>query len=197
MNENILIAMLIGYLAGSIPFGLLITKFAGEGDVRAIGSGNIGATNVLRTGRISLAALTLLADIFKGLLPVVIVNMLFGGFEFGLVAGFAALIGHMFSIWLKFKGGKGVATFIGAAFGFNWLLGIAFIAVWIAIAFAFRYSSLAALVAVSATSLLAVSIADPLVALVVFMMGTLVLMRHRSNIERLITGEEDKIGQKK
>ncbi len=196
MLSDIIIALLIGYFAGSIPFGLIITRLAGEGDVRAIGSGNIGATNVLRTGRKLLAVLTLVADILKGLIPPLIVNHFFGGIELGLLAGFAALIGHMFPLWLKFKGGKGVATYIGAALGIYWPAGLAFIGIWLLMAIVFRYSSLSALIAAFCAPLYTFFTADNLIATTLCLMSILVIMRHRSNIERLIAGQEDKIGQK-
>lgn len=186
----------VGYLFGSIPFGLIITKFAGMGDVRDIGSGNIGATNVLRTGKKPLAALTLAADIFKGFLPTLLISNYFDLIPFGIIAGFMALIGHMFPIWLKFKGGKGVATYIGVAFGFFWPSGLSFIVIWLLMAVIFRYSSLSALVACLLTPLITFFMTEEIIATTLFVMSILVLIRHRSNIERLITGEEDKIGQK-
>lgn len=196
MTNELIISALIGYLGGSIPFGLLITQLAGLGDVRAIGSGNIGATNVLRTGNKFLAAFTLVADILKGLIPVLIVSSMYGLIAAGLFAGFFAILGHMFPIWLKFKGGKGVATYIGVSFGFFWPAGVVFIIVWLLMAYAFRYSSLSALIACLVTPLFAFINADILIAISLFLMSILVIMRHRSNIERLIAGEEDKIGQK-
>jgi glycerol-3-phosphate acyltransferase PlsY len=139
------IAALIGYLIGSVPFGLLLTKAAGLGDVRNIGSGNIGATNVLRTGNKKIAALTLLLDGLKGAVPVLLLNY-FGGPQAGMIAGLAAMTGHIFPVWLGFKGGKGVATSLGVLFGLYWPLGFIFIGVWLALAFTFRISSIAALV---------------------------------------------------
>ena len=140
-----LAALVVGYALGSIPFGLLLTRAAGLGDVRAIGSGNIGATNVLRTGRKDIAAATLLLDGLKGTAAVLI----FAHFSpsAGVVAGFAAFLGHIFPVWLKFKGGKGVATFLGCLFGFAWPAGLAFCAIWLLVAKLWRYSSLSALVA--------------------------------------------------
>lgn len=190
------LSALVGYVFGSIPFGLILTKLAGLGDVREIGSGNIGATNVLRTGKKPLAALTLLADILKGLLPTLFVTAYFELIPYGLIAGFMALIGHMFPVWLKFKGGKGVATYIGVAFGFFWPSGVCFILSWLVVAFLFRYSSLSALVACLVTPFVTFFLTEEIIATTLFVMSILVLIRHRSNIERLIAGEEDKIGQK-
>lgn len=190
------LSALAGYVFGSIPFGLILTKLAGLGDVREIGSGNIGATNVLRTGKKPLAALTLLADILKGLLPTLFVTAYFELIPYGLIAGFMALIGHMFPVWLKFKGGKGVATYIGVAFGFFWPSGVCFILSWLVVAFLFRYSSLSALVACLVTPFVTFFLTEEIIATTLFVMSILVLIRHRSNIERLIAGEEDKIGQK-
>ena len=190
------LSALVGYVFGSIPFGLILTKLAGLGDVREIGSGNIGATNVLRTGKKPLAALTLLADILKGLIPTLFVTAYFELIPYGLIAGFMALIGHMFPVWLKFKGGKGVATYIGVAFGFFWPSGVCFILSWLVVAFLFRYSSLSALVACLVTPFVSFFLTEEIIATTLFVMSILVLIRHRSNIERLIAGEEDKIGQK-
>ena len=190
------LSALAGYVFGSIPFGLILTKLAGLGDVREIGSGNIGATNVLRTGKKPLAALTLLADILKGLIPTLFVTAYFELIPYGLIAGFMALIGHMFPVWLKFKGGKGVATYIGVAFGFFWPSGVCFILSWLVVAFLFRYSSLSALVACLVTPFVSFFLTEEIIATTLFVMSILVLIRHRSNIERLIAGEEDKIGQK-
>lgn len=190
------LSALAGYVFGSIPFGLILTKLAGLGDVREIGSGNIGATNVLRTGKKPLAVLTLLADILKGLIPTLLVATYFELIPHGLIAGFMALIGHMFPVWLKFKGGKGVATYIGVAFGFFWPSGLCFILAWLVVAFLFRYSSLSALVACLVTPFVTFFLTEEIIATTLFVMSILVLIRHRSNIERLIAGEEDKIGQK-
>lgn len=190
------LSLLVGYVFGSIPFGLILTRLAGLGDVRDIGSGNIGATNVLRTGKKTLAVLTLLADILKGLIPTLLISSYFGLIPYGILAGFMALIGHMFPIWLKFKGGKGVATYIGVAFGFFWPSGLSFILAWLVVAFLFRYSSLSALVACLVTPLVTFFLTEEIIATTLFVMSILVLIRHRSNIERLIAGEEDKIGQK-
>lgn len=197
MAVDLILSALFGYFLGSIPFGLLLTKMAGHGDVRDIGSGNIGATNVLRTGSKALAAFTLLADMLKGLIPVLVVSWSLGLVPFGIVAGFAALLGHMFPVWLKFKGGKGVATYIGTCFGISFYLGLAFIGIWLAMAFLFKISSLSALVAASLVPFLALWFADPVVSLTLLAMSLLVIIRHRENVGRLLSGSEDRIGQKK
>jgi glycerol-3-phosphate acyltransferase PlsY len=191
------IAAVTGYLFGSVPFGLLLTRAAGLGDVRAIGSGNIGTTNVLRTGRKGLAAATLLLDAGKGAAAALIFDR--WGIEYAVVAGIAAVLGHCFPVWLSFRGGKGVATGLGVLFGLAWPLGLAACAVWLAMAFALRYSSLAALVAFALSPVAALILAghDRLpVALAAGLVAALVFLRHRDNIRRLRRGEETKIGAK-
>ena len=187
-------AFLFGYLLGSIPFGLVLTKLAGTQDLRSIGSGNIGATNVLRTGNKGLAAATLLLDMLKGTLAVVAVG-LYAGPDAAMAAGLGAFLGHLFPVWLKFKGGKGVATYIGVLLGLFWPAALAFIGVWIGIALVTRYSSLAALVA---------SVATPLFLFwsqhlaLTFMFGVftaLLWIMHRENLARLVNGTEGKIGK--
>ena len=192
---QLLAAAAFGYLIGSVPFGLLITRAAGLGDIRDIGSGNIGATNVLRTGNKAIAAATLACDILKGALPVWIVTFV-GGPIGCLVAGFFAFVGHCYPAWLNFQGGKGVATFIGVLFGYNWLFAIVFAATWLATAAAFRFSSLAALVATTIVpiAIWALGYGDYLVP--VLAMGAMIFWRHRDNISRLLSGEESRIGQK-
>lgn len=185
-------ALLFGYLLGSIPFGLLITRAAGLGDVRSIGSGNIGATNVLRTGNKGLAALTLVLDALKGAAAVLIAAR--WGAELGIAAGFAAFLGHLFPIWLGFKGGKGVATYLGVAAAFAWQAALAFAAVWLAVAFLTRYSSLAALVAAIAVPLTLFLIGRVDYAVVIAVMSVLVYVKHRANISRLMNGTESRIG---
>ncbi|MEL6751508.1 MAG: glycerol-3-phosphate 1-O-acyltransferase PlsY [Pseudomonadota bacterium] len=189
-----LIALATGYIAGSVPFGLFVTRMGGAGDVRSIGSGNIGATNVLRTGRKGLAALTLLLDALKGLLPVLWFAQF--GENAAALAGLGAFLGHCYPVWLKFQGGKGIATFVGVVLGFGpWLLGV-FAVVWLGVAYLTRYSSLAALcatVAVSITALVFFSI--PLAAACIAM-TVLTYWRHRANISRLRDGSEGKIGAK-
>ena len=187
-----IVAVILGYLSGSIPFGLLFTRWAGLGDVRAIGSGNIGATNVLRTGNKKLAALTLLADAVKGTLPILVMKAL-GGESAGLIAGLAAFAGHLFPVWLGFKGGKGVATNIGILFGLYWPLGLIFLAVWLAMALLFRMSSLSALTASALSPLWAWLLGKPTLVLALLLIGLLIWIMHRANIARLLKGEEAKI----
>ena len=190
-----ILAATLSYLSGSIPFGLLLTKVAGKGDVREIGSGNIGATNVLRTGSKVLAAGTLLCDLLKGFFPVLI------AFKWGIgsaaIAALASLLGHMFPVWLGFKGGKGVATFIGTLLGIAWPLALAFCAVWLVMALVFRISSLAAIVATLLTPLGGLVFGSPVMVLALTIMCALIIYRHRENIQRLIKGEESKISFKK
>ena len=193
----LIVGCIFGYLLGSIPFGLLLTRAAGYGDIRAIGSGNIGATNVLRTGNKKLALLTLLLDGGKGAAAVLIVNY-FGQDNASLFAGLFAVIGHMFPVWLKFRGGKGVATTLGTVFACAPLAGLVACAIWLITALAFRYSSLAALTALLLTPPVAQFIYhDAALAGVCSIMAFLVWTRHRANIRRLLTGEEPKIGKKK
>ncbi len=194
LSTGSLAALAVGYLLGSIPFGVILTRLAGTEDLRTIGSGNIGATNVLRTGRKGLAAATLLGDALKGTAAVLICAQ-WGGAA-GVVAGFGAFFGHLFPVWLGFKGGKGVATYIGALFGVAWPAGLAFAAIWLGTAFASRYSSLSALLASAATPLV-LFLMGAKVAAVVFLVMTVVLFaKHRPNIERLRAGTETRIGQK-
>lgn len=191
---QILAALVFGYLLGSIPFGLLVTRAAGLGDVRKIGSGNIGATNVLRTGSKGLAAATLLLDALKGTLPALLAARY--GAEAGAIAGAGALLGHVFPVWLGFKGGKGVATYIGVLAALAWQVALVFAAVWLVMAAIFRYSSLAALVACTVVPV-ALYVRDlPQFALAFLLMSLLVFYKHRANIERLLAGTESKIGAK-
>ncbi len=185
-------ALIFGYLLGSIPFGLLLTRIAGLGDVRAIGSGNIGATNVLRTGNKGLAALTLAADIAKGL-SAVLIGLQWGP-DTGIIAGFGAFIGHLFPLWLKFKGGKGVATYIGVLLGLHWpsMLGIAMI--WLLMAAVTRYSSIASLTAAAATPAMLAYFGQWQAMEMFAVLTILVYLRHGSNISRLLQGKESKIG---
>jgi glycerol-3-phosphate acyltransferase PlsY len=187
-------AFALGYLLGSIPFGLLLTKLFGGPDIRSVGSGNIGATNVLRTGRKGLAAATLLCDMLKGTASVVIARHVFGP-EAALVAGFGAFLGHLFPVWLGFKGGKGVATFIGVLLGFSWIAVLVYAAIWAVIAVATRYSSLSGLLACAATPAILWSLGQPTQAKLFFVLAILVFITHRANISRLIAGTESKIGQ--
>ena len=192
----LLAAIVVGYLLGSIPFGVIVTRAAGVGDVRNIGSGNIGATNVLRTGRRDLALITLVADAGKAMLAVVILRAIYGE-DAGAVAGAAAFTGHLFPVWLGFKGGKGVATFFGVMLTINWEIGVIAAALWILTAAIFRISSLAALVAVALTPLSMLALGQPLSFLVAALfMGVLIYIRHDANIRRLLAGQEPRIGAK-
>ena len=191
-----LIAVLsLGYLLGSIPFGYVLTKMAGLGDVRSIGSGNIGATNVLRTGNKKLAAATLLLDALKATVAAVVAQLVFGE-NAGLLAGFAAFIGHLFPIWLGFKGGKGVATYIGMLLGVAPLMVLVFAVAWLSVAFITRYSSLSALVATLAIPVVLWILGVEEAALITSAMTVITFWRHKTNIERLIAGTESKIGKK-
>jgi glycerol-3-phosphate acyltransferase PlsY len=193
-------AAALGYLLGSIPFGLLLTRLSGLGDIRAIGSGNIGATNVLRTGHKGLAALTLLLDALKGTVAVLI------GYRFGaaygyaidgaVIAGLAAFIGHIFPVWLRFKGGKGVATYIGVIGGLFWPAAVIFCGVWLATAYTTRYSSVSALAASIATPVTLFALGYVIEAILALVMTALLLWKHSANIQRLLRGEEPKIGAK-
>lgn len=190
------LALILGYALGSIPFGLILTRFAGLGDVRAIGSGNIGATNVLRTGRKDIAAATLVLDAAKGAVAVLAATWLWG-YEAGMVAGIAAFAGHIFPVWLGFKGGKGVATYIGILLALDWRIGLIFCAVWLVIAFAQRYSSLAALTAAATAPLFAFSFSGPELTIATLILSAALYITHRENIVRLARGTETRIGQKK
>ncbi|HKA72190.1 MAG TPA: glycerol-3-phosphate 1-O-acyltransferase PlsY [Xanthobacteraceae bacterium] len=188
-------ALAFGYLLGSIPFGLILTRLAGTQDIRAIGSGNIGATNVLRTGRKGLAAATLLCDLLKGTVAVLVTHHFFGP-DLAVLAGIGAFLGHLFPVWLKFKGGKGVATYIGVLLALAWPAALAFGVIWIAVAALTRYSSLAALVAAAATPVILWLNEDLQEAEVFLLLTVLIFFSHRANIARLIKGTEGKIGQK-
>lgn len=204
----LLALFLIGYISGSIPFGLILTKLAGLGDVRAIGSGNTGATNVLRTGHKGLAAATLLLDMLKGLFPIILAYLFFshGGDRIpAIAAGFGALIGHIFPIWLKFRGGKGVATYIGVLVGMYWPAALVFCLVWLASAILFRYSSLSALIASAIVPFVPLAAAPltpgvfqiPLICGTLSIFSLIVFATHHENIARLRQGKESKIGDKK
>lgn len=192
---NFLFLIVLSYLLGSIPFGWVLTKIAGLGDIRSIGSGNIGATNVLRTGRKGLAALTLALDAGKGAAAVAIAAYAYPSME--QFAGLAALLGHMYPIWLKFKGGKGVATAVGALLTLSWPVGLSACGVWLAMAYAFRYSSLSALIATAAAPALAWIFGYHDLIWLLIVMAVLIYIKHAANILRLIRGQESKIGQKK
>jgi glycerol-3-phosphate acyltransferase PlsY len=195
---SILAALVGGYLLGSIPFGVVLTRFAGLGDIRKIGSGNIGATNVLRTGRKGLAAATLLLDGAKGAVAVLIAAV--WGTDTALAAGFGALLGHLFPVWLNFKGGKGVATALGILLTIEWPVGIATCLTWLIVALVFRFSSLAALVAVAAAPIYAWLLtpeSDLEVSVFAALVAVLVWAKHHANIRRLLRGEEPRIGANK
>ncbi len=182
-----------GYLLGSIPFGLLLTRSAGLGDIRKIGSGSIGATNVLRTGRKSLAAATVLLDGGKGALAVLIAQH--WGPDTAMLAGCAAVVGHLFPIWLRFKGGKGVATSLGVLLMLDWRIGLLACATWLVVALISRYSSVASLSALALSPVFAWFIASRQLAAVALFIAVLVWIRHHQNIRRLLNGQEPKIGQ--
>ncbi len=187
------LAIVIGYLLGSIPFGLLLTRFAGGGDLRQVGSGNIGATNVLRTGRKGLAALTLLLDLAKGALAVWIgARLLDGG---GAIAGALAFIGHCYPVWLRFAGGKGVATMMGVALALHWPVGLVFALVWIGALAALRWSSVGGMSAAVSAPIAAFAFGRFDLVPVLLAMTLILLWRHRANIARLIAGTEPKVGK--
>ena len=188
-------AFILGYLLGSIPFGLILTRFAGTQDLRSIGSGNIGATNVLRTGRKGLAAATLIGDMLKGTVAVIITGY-FGGPNAAMLAALGAFLGHLFPVWLKFRGGKGVAVYIGVLLGLLWPAALAFCAIWLVVAYLSRYSSLAALVASLVTPILLWSLGQIALAALFAVLTLLLFYMHRENIKRLQAGTEGKIGQK-
>ena len=190
----LLAPFLLGYLLGSIPFGLLLTRAAGLGDIRKVGSGNIGATNVLRTGRKGLAAATLLLDALKGVVAVLIADQIGELAAVGAAAG--AVIGHMFPVWLSFKGGKGVATTLGIMWGLSWPVGAIACAAWLVFAALFRYSSRAALLAVVIAAIAAWFFTDPRAATLLTLLVPLVWVRHHENIGRLLKGTETRIGQR-
>lgn len=186
------LSAILGYVLGSVPFGLLLTKAAGLGDVRSIGSGNIGATNVLRTGSKPVAIATLICDVLKGTIPVLVAAH-FYDFNASLVAGFAAMAGHIFPIWLGFKGGKGVATLIGVLFGLHWPIAFIFLAVWLVFASAFKFSSLAALASSMLLPIWALLLGHLELALPLTVLAVVIWITHRANISRLINKTESKI----
>jgi glycerol-3-phosphate acyltransferase PlsY len=188
------VPFLLGYLLGSIPFGLLLTRAAGLGDIRNVGSGNIGATNVLRTGRKGLAAATLILDALKGAAAVLLAAEL--GHLPAVAAAAGAVLGHMFPVWLSFKGGKGVATTLGVMWGLSWLVGAVACVAWLLVALLFRYSSLAALIAVAIAAIAAWFVTDARSAILLTLLVPLVWARHHANIARLLNGTEPKIGQR-
>jgi glycerol-3-phosphate acyltransferase PlsY len=189
-----LAALAFGYLCGSIPFGVILTRLAGTADIRSIGSGSIGATNVLRTGRKGLALATLIGDALKGTVAVLIVAQLFGR-ELALATALGAFIGHLFPVWLRFNGGKGVATYIGLLLALAWPVALAFCLLWLAVAAVSRYSSLAGLIASALTPLFLGLVGQRPEALLFVLLTVLLWWRHRENIMRLIGGTESRIGQ--
>jgi glycerol-3-phosphate acyltransferase PlsY len=191
----LVVAFLLGYLLGSIPFGLLLTRLAGTQDLRSIGSGSIGATNVLRTGRRGLAAATLLCDALKGTLAVVIAGT-YGGPDAAMLAALGAFLGHLFPVWLKFRGGKGVAVYIGVLIGLFWPAAVIFCVLWLATAFTTRYSSLSALIAAFITPIFLWWFGHPALASLFVVLTLLMFYAHRENIARLQAGTEGKIGEK-
>jgi glycerol-3-phosphate acyltransferase PlsY len=197
MNGDILICVVVGYLYGSIPFGFILTKMAGGGDIRTIGSGNIGATNVLRTGRKSLAAATLILDAAKGAFSIFIVSLflskaVLADAYLGL-AGVSAVIGHCYPVWLKFSGGKGVATGLAVVTMLSPISGILFIATWILVAYLIKYSSLAALTAFASSSISALILENNEISIAIIVITLLAFFRHTENIKRLLSGEESRI----
>lgn len=187
------LALLLGYLLGSIPFGVILTRVGGAGDLRQIGSGNIGATNVLRTGRKGLAAATLLLDMAKGLLAVLLVAPLFPGET--LLAAAAALIGHCYPVWLRFRGGKGVATLMGIVLGLYWPLGLVYAVVWLGLLASLRISSVAGITAAISTPLAAAALGRFDLVLLLLGLAAIVLWKHGENIERLLAGTEPRVGK--
>jgi glycerol-3-phosphate acyltransferase PlsY len=187
------IAFAFGYLAGAIPFGLIITRLAGTQDIREIGSRNIGATNVLRTGRKDLAAATLICDALKGM-AAVLAAFRFAGSDAAIVAALGAFLGHLFPVWLKFKGGKGVATFIGLLIAFAWPVALGFCAIWLIVAAATRYSSLSALIASAATPAMLWAFGEAREAVLFAALAALLWVMHRANIGRLLNRTEGRIG---
>jgi len=188
-------ALLIGYLLGSIPFGVLLTRGAGAGDLRQIGSGNIGATNVLRTGRKGLAAATLVLDLAKGAAAVLIANALFPGT--GILAGIGAFIGHCYPVWLKFRGGKGVATLMGIVVALHWPSGLVYAGVWLGMLVVLRISSLAGISAAISAPVSAAFFGRIDLVLMLLALALVVLWKHRENIDRLLSGTEPRIGAKR
>ncbi len=187
------VAFIFGYLCGSVPFGIVLTRLAGGPDIRAIGSGNIGATNVLRSGRKALAAATLIGDMLKGTVAVLLTAAVLGK-DPAIAAAFGAFLGHLFPVWLNFRGGKGVATYIGVLLGLAWPAAVVFCAVWLVVAALTRYSSLAALIASTAIPPFLWWQGDIEDALAFLLLSVLLWIMHRANIARLLRGDESKIG---
>lgn len=188
------LSLVLGYLLGSIPFGLLLTRFAGAGDLRSIGSGNIGATNVLRTGRKGLAAATLLLDMGKGAAAVLIVDALFPGMA--MLGALGAFFGHCYPVWLKFRGGKGVATLMGVVLALYWPSGLVYAAVWLGVLAVLRVSSLAGMTAAVSAPVSAAFFGNMQIVLPLLGLAMIVLWKHRENVERLLAGTEPRVGKK-
>ena len=193
---TLLLVALGAYLLGSVPFGMVITRALGLGNLRQIGSGNIGATNVLRTGNKGAALATLLLDAGKGGLAVLLARLLTGAEDAAQLAGFAAFLGHLYPVWLAFKGGKGVATFLGTLLALAWPIGLAACATWLVTAFISRISSLSALVAAAAVPLWMWAAGNDAMILLGAVLASMVIWRHNANIQRILAGTEPKIGQK-
>jgi acyl phosphate:glycerol-3-phosphate acyltransferase len=191
---TLLVALIVGYFLGSIPFGVLLTRITGAEDLRTIGSGNIGATNVLRTGRKGLAAATLLGDMLKGTIAVWIGWR--SGIDAAMVAGTGAFLGHLFPIWLRFRGGKGVATFLGCFLGLKPLAALVFVVLWLGTAAISRYSSLSALIASAAMAPVLLYLKEPAMAVMALALTAILWWKHKENIKRLLSGTEGRIGQK-
>ena len=194
------VALVFGYLVGSLPSGVLVTRVAGAADPRGIGSGNIGATNVLRTGRKDLAAVTLAMDALKGTIPILIARAFDDGsapIHLGVAAAMGAFLGHLFPIYLRFKGGKGVATFLGCLIGLAWPVAIAFALVWLATAYLTRYSSASALLASAVTPVVLALMRRPESAILFALLALMLWAKHHANIARLAAGSESRIGEKK
>ncbi|WP_076858013.1 glycerol-3-phosphate 1-O-acyltransferase PlsY [Bradyrhizobium mercantei] len=195
-DAMLLVAFLIGYLLGSIPFGMILTRLAGTQDLRTIGSGNIGATNVLRTGRKGLAAATLIGDMLKGTVAVIIAGTIDGP-NAAMLAALGAFLGHLFPVWLNFRGGKGVATYIGVLLGLFWPAALIFAVIWLGTAYTTRYSSLSALIAAFVTPLFLWWFGHNALASLFVVLTLLLFYKHRENIQRLQAGTEGKIGERK
>lgn len=193
----LLLTAVLGYLLGSVPFGVLVTRAMGLGDLRQIGSGNIGATNVLRTGNKGAALATLLLDGGKGAAAVLLARWLVGGEDAAQVAGFAAFIGHLYPVWLGFKGGKGVATFLGLFLALDWIVGLGLCLTWLVTALFGRVSSIAALVAAASSGLWVLALTDGRLLVLAMVLTVLVYLRHSENLKRLKAGTEPRIGRKK
>lgn len=193
MTSQLLLPLLLGYLLGSIPFGLVLTRLTGRGDIREIGSGNIGATNVLRTGSKGLAAATLILDALKGTAAVLLAEQLWPGS--GRYAATGALVGHLYPVWLRFKGGKGVATLLGILLGLAWPIGAIYAAVWIGLLLVVRISSVAGMTAAVSAPIAASLMGHPELVLMLAGFALLIVWKHKENIARLLAGTEPRVGR--